>query len=116
MNTVWLGMVTTPIPSGTRSFTIGQAFMLAPEPVIAAAVSDAAFAVASARSVCAFATAMGPAIPAAATFAVLSATSLAPFAIVAASAAAAAAVNPSHAGTPPIKTFGLGGPGTSNPP
>src|SRR6476659_4528340 len=100
MRTVWLGVMTTPMPSGTRSFTIGQAFVLTPDPVIALAVSAAASAVALARSACAAADATGPAAAAAAACAVFSATFLAPAAIVAASAAAAAAVIPSHAGWP----------------
>ena len=38
MTTVWLGAMTTPIPSGTSTFTTGQALMLTPDIVMAAAV------------------------------------------------------------------------------
>src|SRR5262245_28020828 len=113
MRTVWLGVITTPCTCGSGKS--GQMLMLnVPPPVIAAQTFVAICACASSMSAVAAAAAGVPA--AAVAVAVFSATFLASLATVAASAAAAAAVIPSQAGSPPIRTFGLGGPGTSGLP
>src|SRR5512133_2734520 len=106
--------MTTPVPSGITTFTMGQVKVSAPEPTIAFAT----FATCSIAVFARFACAAGPpGVPAAAVAAACAAAiAVVADATVAESAAAPAADIPRHAGCPPIMTLLLPGPGASGHP